>query len=187
MPEYPDSPLWRERAGWSTRWELNRWVKQWLALVPGGLGSFLRRRLYPFGGCGRDCLILEGFWAEYSERLIIGDHVGFNRDCFINAAGGVRIGDWSLLGLGSAIISQNHVLDGIAAPMSLAGDERAPVTVGRDVWIGARAVVLPGVTLGDGVVVGAGAVVTRDVEPYMVVGGVPARPLRARHRRGEVS
>ena len=55
-----------------------------------------------------------------------------------------------------------------------------PVTIGNDVWIGHGAVVMPGLTIGDGAVVGANAVVTRDVAPYTVVAGVPARPLRAR-------
>ena len=54
----------------------------------------------------------------------------------------------------------------------------APIRIGNDVWIGANATVLPGVTIGDGAVVAAGAVVTRDVEPLTVVGGVPARPLK---------
>ncbi len=55
-----------------------------------------------------------------------------------------------------------------------------PVTIGNDVWIGHGAVVMPGVTIGDGAVVGANAVVTRDVAPYEIVAGVPARPLRMR-------
>ena len=55
-----------------------------------------------------------------------------------------------------------------------------PCTIGHDVWIGHAAVILPGVRIGTGAVVGAAAVVTKDVEPYQVVAGVPARPLRSR-------
>jgi acetyltransferase-like isoleucine patch superfamily enzyme len=59
-------------------------------------------------------------------------------------------------------------------------DELRPVTIGSDVWIGARTLVLDGISVGDGAVIAAGAVVTRDVPPYAVVGGVPARPIRYR-------
>jgi phosphonate metabolism protein (transferase hexapeptide repeat family) len=57
------------------------------------------------------------------------------------------------------------------------------VTIGNDVWIGHAAIVMPGVTIGDGAVIGSGAVVTKDVEPYMIVGGVPAKPIRERFSR----
>jgi chloramphenicol O-acetyltransferase type B len=59
-------------------------------------------------------------------------------------------------------------------------DEQPPVTIGNDVWIGARAIVLDGRKIGDGAIIGAGAVVTKDVEPYAIVGGVPSREIRMR-------
>ena len=60
------------------------------------------------------------------------------------------------------------------------GKEVAPVVIGDDVWIGSRVIILPGVKIGNGSVIGAGAVVTKDVEPYSVVGGVPAKLIRRR-------
>jgi acetyltransferase-like isoleucine patch superfamily enzyme len=64
-------------------------------------------------------------------------------------------------------------------------EEYRPVKVGNDVWIGARAMVMDGVSIGDGAVVAAGAVVTKDVEPYMVVGGVPAQVIGNRFDKGK--
>lgn len=177
---YPDGPSWRQRSPWSLRWEFNRWGKQCLSRIPGGLGSFLRRHLYRFAACGRDDLLMEGLWVEYPQRLRIGDHVNINRDCFLNAGGEITIGDWVLVGPKVVIYSQNHIIDGIDVPISCAPDEYGPVTVGDDVWIGAAATILPGVTIGEGAVVAAGAVVTHDVEPFSVVAGVPARHVRFR-------
>jgi acetyltransferase-like isoleucine patch superfamily enzyme len=64
--------------------------------------------------------------------------------------------------------------------------ESAPITIGNDVWIGAKVVILDGVTIGDGAIIAAGAVVIKDVEPYAVVGGVPARVIRKRFTDDEI-
>ena len=65
-------------------------------------------------------------------------------------------------------------------PMRWSGPEAAPIRLHRDCWIGAGAIILPGVTVGEGAVVAAGAVVSRNVEPYAIVAGVPARPVKNR-------
>ncbi len=182
MPTRTDNraPDWRARGGWTIGWELRRWGKAWLSRVPGGVGSMLRRRLHRFAACGDDCLLLENVWIEYPENLALGDHVNIARGVIINAAGGVRIGDWALIGPDVIIYSQDHVFDGIDVPISLAQDRRAPIAIGAEAWIASRAVITAGVTIGEGAVVGAGAVVTRDVPARAVVGGVPARIIRYR-------
>lgn len=183
MPEksrYPDGPSWRERSPWSPRWEFNRWGKQVLSNLPGGIGSFLRRHFYGFGACGRDNLLMEGLWVEYPHRLFVGEHCNINRGCFINAGGGVTIGDWVLIGPHVTIYSQNHIFDAIDVPVSMAPDKRAPVVIEDDAWIGTNVVIVPGARVGEGAVVAAGAVVTHDIEPRSMVAGVPARHVRFR-------
>ncbi|MGB4592309.1 MAG: acyltransferase [Coriobacteriia bacterium] len=174
------APDWRSRGGWNPGWEIRRWGKSFISRVPGGFGSFLRRRFYGFAACGKDCLLLENVWIEYPEKLTIGEHVNIARGTIINASGGVIIDDWVLLAPEVIVYSQDHVFDRIDVPISMAPDRKEPIRIGRGAWIASRAIITAGVTIGEGAVVGAGAVVTRDVPPNAIVGGVPARVIRYR-------
>ena len=80
--------------------------------------------------------------------------------------------------------SNNHVFDRIDALINDQGMTEGAITIGNDVWIASNAVVLQNVVIADGAVVAAGAVVTKDVPPYTVVGGVPARPIGTRQKIG---
>lgn len=93
--------------------------------------------------------------------------------CYIQAINGIEIGDDTLFGPGVKMISANH-----SADLSR-HDESPPIRIGAGCWIGSNAVILPGVELGDRVVVGAGAVVTRSFPPNTVIAGNPARRLRS--------
>ena len=95
--------------------------------------------------------------------------------CRFQDTGGITIGDGSLIGHGSTLTTLDHAVD----PARRADMLPAPVVIGRDVWLGASVTVVPGVTIGDGAIVAAGAVVTKDVAAHTIVGGVPARPIRA--------
>lgn len=103
----------------------------------------------------------------------LGDRVEINNHCIVNGTGGVDIGDDTLVGPGVRIISYQHRYARDATVRSQPVDAK-PIRIGRDVWLGANAVILAGVTIGDGAVVAAGAVVREDVPPYAVVAGVPA-------------
>jgi len=103
----------------------------------------------------------------------LGDRVEVNNFSIVNGTGGVDIGDDTLIGPGVRIISYQHRHARGATIHSQPVDAR-PIRIGRDVWLGANAIILAGVTIGDGAVVAAGAVVREDVPPYAVVAGVPA-------------
>jgi acetyltransferase-like isoleucine patch superfamily enzyme len=115
--------------------------------------------------------------------LQIGRNTAINEFNNIRAGGGlVSIGDNCLIAQFVSIIASNHSID-VATPIRDAPwqTDRNHVVIGDDVWIGAQCVILPGVTVGTGSVIGAGSVVTRDVDPYSVVAGVPARLIRRRN------
>ena len=108
------------------------------------------------------------------ERLRIGADVGIGEFSVLRANGGLTIGDRVQIAAGCVLTTRGHPLD---LPRH-GRNVDAPIVVGDDVWLGAGAILLPGVTVGRGAVVAAGAVVTEDVPPMTIVGGVPARPIR---------
>ncbi|MDG1143827.1 MAG: acyltransferase [Burkholderiales bacterium] len=108
------------------------------------------------------------------ESISLGSFIDLGEFVILRGGGGVTIGNRVLIAAGVAILSEGHPVD---LPRWRQVRSSA-VCIGNDVWIGANAVILPGVSLGDGVVVAAGAVVSRDVAPYTVVAGIPAREIR---------
>ena len=92
----------------------------------------------------------------------------------------ITLGSNVLVAAGARLITRKHGFADMDLPMAEQGYDNAPIVVEDDVWIGFGVVVLPGVTIGRGSIVGASAVVTKDVQPYSIVGGVPARLIRKR-------
>ena len=112
-------------------------------------------------------------------QLSIGDHSGLGINCRIN--GPVHIGNHVMMGPDVMIIARNHNFDRTDVPMCQQGEaDPEPVVLGNDVWIGARAIILPGVTIGQATIVGAGSVVTKSVPSYSIVADDPARIVRSR-------
>ncbi len=121
--------------------------------------------------------ILKGY---FKNELIIEDGSWIGQQCFFHAAGGIRIGENVGIGPGVRILTSVHEEAGRELPILHAPLRFSPVVIQPDADIGVGAILLPGVTIGQGAQVGAGAVVTRDVEAYSVVAGNPAKPLRMR-------
>lgn len=112
--------------------------------------------------------------------ISIGDRTAIGARNTILGQGGVRIGTDCLLGPNVTIVSENHIFSDRNSTIREQGESRSEIEIGDDVWIGAGATILAGVTIGHGAVVAAGAVVRGAVDPYSIVGGVPARKLGER-------
>ncbi|MBK7673470.1 MAG: acyltransferase [Candidatus Accumulibacter sp.] len=111
--------------------------------------------------------------------LVIGDRAQLGHNCRLG--NNVTIGCDVVMGPDVIIMTSAHAFEDPYVPVNLQGAlPILAVTIGDDVWIGTRVIILPGVTIGRGAVIGAGAVVTKDVPPFAIVGGVPAKVIRYR-------
>lgn len=114
------------------------------------------------------------FYTDCGKNIKFGKNVFLNSGCRFQDQGGITIGDYALIGHNVVLATLNHDFD----PANRGNMHPAPITIGKHVWIGANATVCPGVTIGDGAIVAAGSVVTRDVPENTLVGGVPAKIIR---------
>lgn len=121
--------------------------------------------------------ILNGYYRGF---IRIGSNVWIGQNSFLHGAGGIIIGNNVGIGPNTSILTSAHAEEGPSVPILFSRLDFAPVVLEDDCDIGLGSILLPGVTIGRGAQVGAGAVVTRDVEPYSVVAGVPARMIRLR-------
>lgn len=127
-----------------------------------------------FKKCGDGFVANEGCRFNYGHRIEVGDNVSWNAGCYIDSKGGVTFGDFAMLTEYVKIFTHSHSEENHL--------ERtyAPVKIGDYAKVYTAATILPGVTLGEGAVVATGAIVTKDVPAYTLVGGVPAKPMRER-------
>ncbi len=114
------------------------------------------------------------FYTDCGKNIHVGKNVFINMGCKFQDQGGIFIGDGVLIGHNVVLTTLNHA----KSPCDRSTMLPAPIHIGKNVWIGANATVLPGVTIGDGAIVAAGAVVNRDVPENTVVGGVPAKVIK---------
>lgn len=122
--------------------------------------------------------------SSISKDLKAGAYSYIGPNCEIGP--GVSMGAYTMLGPSVKIIGNDHIFNIPGTPIIFSGrPDFKPTNIGRDVWIGANAVIISGTTIGDGAVVAAGAVVTKDVEPFCVVAGIPARVIKKRFQTSE--
>jgi acetyltransferase-like isoleucine patch superfamily enzyme len=127
---------------------------------------------------GDQICFMDHFTCYFYGKVTIGNRVFFQENCHISVHEELTIGDYSIFGEGVSIHDENHVVTADTDPISDRAFVVRPVTIGRNVWVGAKATILPGVNIGDNAVIGANAVVTHDVPAYTIVGGIPARTIR---------
>ncbi len=132
-----------------------------------------------FDHLGEDTNVDKGVFFGSGAGVSLGDRSGIGVESLV--LGTVTIGDDVMIGPRCVVVSHEHIYDDVSTPMNAQGmAPDLPVVIGNDVWLGVGVTLLPGTVIGDGAVVAAGGVVTGAVEPGVIVGGVPARPIGRR-------
>jgi acetyltransferase-like isoleucine patch superfamily enzyme len=159
-------------------------VELFMVVAPQNSASmWMKRRLLTWRGTriGAGVKIWRDVWIDDYANLSLGDAVTIGKSVMLICGGGVAIGDRVMIGHGAKIISGGHQIPSSPeAPMRWSGPELARVSIAEDAWVGAGAIILPGVIVGRGAVIAAGAVVSNAVPEHAIVGGVPARLIRQR-------
>lgn len=130
-----------------------------------------------FGRLGKGAAVEAPFHCDYGWNIALGERVYANAFCVFLDCAPIEIGDRVLLGPGVHLYTATHPVDPAQRREGL--EYARPITIGNDAWLGGGSIVLPGVSVGEAAVVGAGSVVTHDVPPGVTVAGNPARPLLA--------
>ena len=123
---------------------------------------------------GEGFCLFPPFYTDYGQNITVGKNVFINTSCHFQDQGGITLGDGTFLGNNVVLTTMNHDFD----PEKRSTTYPAPIVTGKNVWIGSSVTVVPGVHIGDGAIIGAGSVVTKDIPPYTIAAGVPARVIR---------
>jgi len=184
--------------------ECSEWFNSiFIQNIPGRIGIYVRFFYWKskLKKCGKICLnqgciitapsnislgdyiyILEGcsLYAHDNGKITIGDYSACNNNVNINATGDgvIQIGTSVIIGPNTVIRASNHNYSLRDKPISTQGHSGGAIIIEDDVWLGANVVVLPGVTIGTGSIIGAGAVVNKDIPPFSLAAGVPAKVIR---------
>jgi galactoside O-acetyltransferase len=189
--------------------EIAAWVEMLIRYMPGAIGRTFRRAWFTrrfghseFLNIGIGCLFVSPNSMSFFGRtnindgcyfnadggnISVGDSTAFNHDVHINGACGrnIKIGAYCLIGPGVVMRTASHRISRLDVKIQNQGHDPLDIVIGDDCWIGANAVILGGVKIGEGAVIGAGAVVTKDVPALGIAVGVPARVVKFRTQKPE--
>jgi acetyltransferase-like isoleucine patch superfamily enzyme len=131
--------------------------------------------------CWRDCALI----ATKTSQITIGDRVAFNTNVFINSSlgGVIEIGSDVMIAPNVVLRSANHNTERTDIPMREQGHSGGKITIENDVWIGAGTVISGTVNIGEGSIIGANSVVTRDIPEYTFCAGAPAKIIKSRKQK----
>jgi len=184
--------------------EIQEWLEFLIRPIPGRIGFLIRRICYKrfFGysgnlnigiGCeftsphtifffGNSYIGANCYFNADGGQIEVGNSAAFNRGAHINAScgGKIVIGDHCLIGPGVVMRTADHDFSRTDIPIQNQGHDHEDIIIEDDVWIGANTVVLKGVHIGRGAIIGAGAVVTKNIPSMVIAVGIPAKPLRYR-------
>ncbi|OAO24847.1 MULTISPECIES: acyltransferase [Mammaliicoccus] len=130
---------------------------------------------------GKDNVFYPGIFIMPPKNMKLGSNIDFAKDVLITTKGGIEIGDRVLIGYSSKILTSNHKIPSNRKRIFTSGHTNSKVIIESDVWIGSNVIILPGVSIGEGSVIAAGSVVTKDVESYSIYAGVPAKKIKDRN------
>jgi maltose O-acetyltransferase len=132
-----------------------------------------------FRRCGNNVIIKSRAYFGMGHNVSIGDRSQLGKN--MKAESDLELGDDVVMGPDVVMLSSSHAFESVSMPINQQGGRaRRPVTIGNDVWIGTRVIILPGIRVGDHAIIGAGSVVTKNVPPLAIIGGNPAKVIRFR-------
>lgn len=161
---------------------LGRYLPNYPVLFGKKFRGFLCRRI--FRKCGKNINVERLAFFALGNNIDIGSNTGIGINARIggvSSGGELSIGDNVMMAPDVVILTLKHRHENTEIPICSQGRYATKVIIEDDVWIGIRAIILPGVKIGRGAIIGAGAVVTKNVPPFTIVGGVPAKIIKKRH------